>query len=159
MSFISIRQYFNKLQIAFLAVMIPPLLVFIAVYLLPVRGFTVTGSWHYVAVPLLVLLDWMLAIITFNKKIKSVRNEQGLGKKLDKYFYITIVRYCLVSSSGLILVAGFVMTSAQIFTTLYIVTLLMSMVFWPTGPRVARELMLRGDEREMVYYQKDTFDA
>lgn len=157
MNFISIRQYFNKLQIVFLALMMIPLFAFIAIYLASGADAPRPGVGYYFGIPCLAVLDWILAIVTFDKKIKSARNAQGLGKKLDKYFYITIVRYCLVSSASLILAVGFFLVRSDLFTALYLVSLFASALFWPTGPRVARELMLKGDEKEMVYFKKDTF--
>jgi len=47
--------------------------------------------------PILPSSNRIFAIVTSDKKIKSVRNEQGPDAKLGKYFNITTVRYCLVS--------------------------------------------------------------
>lgn len=156
MNFISIHQYFNKLQIVFLSLMILPLLAFIAIYLLSDLHRAEAGIEYFIVIPVLALLEWVLGKTIFNKKIKSARNAQGLGAKLDKYSGITIVRYCFVSSAGLILAAGFFLTQSAVFGALYLTSLLMSVFYWPTGPRVSGELMLRGDEKEMVYFKKDT---
>jgi hypothetical protein len=155
MNFISIHQYFNKLQIVFLILLIIPLLAFIALYFLTPERLLAPRLELYIIVSLAAALDWILAMKIFNKKIKSVRNEQGLGAKLDKYFYITIVRYSFLSSSGLVLAVGFFLTQGDLFTALYLVNLIGAVLLWPTGPRIARELALRGDERDMVYFKKD----
>lgn len=155
MNFISIHQYFNKLQIVFLVLLIIPLLAFIALYFLTPESLLAPRMELYLIVSFAAAVDWILAMKIFDKKIKSVRNEQGLGAKLDKYFYITIVRYSFLSSSGLILAAGFFLTQGGLFTALYLVNLIGVVLLWPTGPRIARELILRGDEREMVYFKKD----
>lgn len=159
MNFITMNQYFNKLLIFFLVLLITPLLVFIALYLAAYENVPGPGNEYYVALPALALLDWILGMVMFNKKIKSARNEQGLGAKLEKYFNITIVRYSFLASSGFILALGFYLTRSDFFTGLYLASLTLSAFFWPTGPRVSRELMLKGDEKEMVYYRKDTFNT
>jgi len=157
MSFITITQYFNKLQIVLFALLIVPLLGFIALY------FFVSGMppdprmEYYIIIPTAVLLDWLVAMIIFNKKIKSARNTQGLGAKLDKYFELTIVRYCILSSSSFILAVGFYLSKSDFFTAMYLAGLVLSGILWPTGRRVSDDLRLRGDEREMVYFKKDTF--
>lgn len=156
MNFISIQQYFNKLQIVFLILLIIPLLAFIALYFFAPESLFVPRKELYIIVSLAVVTDWILAMKIFNKKIKSARNEQGLGAKLDKYFYITIVRSSFLSTSALMLAAGFFLTQGSLFTALYVVNLVVALMLWPTGPRIARELMLRGDEREMVYFKKDS---
>lgn len=55
----------------------------------------------------------------------------------------------------MILAVGFYLTRNDLFTVLYVAGLLFSVMVWPTGPRVSADLMLRGDEREMVYFKKD----
>lgn len=157
MSFISIHQYFNKLQIVFLALMMVPLFAFIAIYLAAETDAPGLRIEYAVGIPCLAVLDWIIAVATFNKKIKSARTAQGLGTKLDKYFYITIVRYCFVSTASLILAGGFLLTRSDVFIVFYLGSLVASTRVWPTGPRVARELMLKGDEKEMVYFKKDVF--
>lgn len=156
MNFLTISQYFNKLQILFFVLLILPLLVFITLYVFVDKN-SVVRFEYYILIPSLALIEWMMAIIFFNKKIKSARAEQGLGAKLDKYFYITIVRYSFLAASGLILAIGYFLTRSDMFTIMYLASLLFSFLYWPTGPRVAAELMLRGDEREMVYFKKDSF--
>ena len=157
MNFITINQYFNKLQIAFLVSLMGPLLVFIAFYFFATESKQELSIDYYLGIPALALLAWFLALTIFNKKIKSVRNAQGLGAKLEKYFSITIVRYCLVSLANLILAGGFYVTRGDVFTALYLVSMVLSTFFWPTGRKVSGDLMLRGDEREMVYFRKDKF--
>ncbi len=154
MSFISIHQYFNKLQVVFFALLIAPLLAFIVLYFQPERDPPDSPVLQYVLIGA-ALLDGFLAVIMFDKKIKSARKAQGLGAKLEKYFSITIVRYSFLSSSGLILAVGFFLSHNNVFTIFYLAGLLFSLLLWPTGPRVSDELMLRGDEREMVYFKKD----
>jgi len=157
MSFISIHQYFNKLQIVFLVLLMAPLLTFIVLHVLPEQDQPYAGMVYYVIIPSVAIIDWIMAIITFNKKIKSARIAQGLGAKLDKYFHITIVRYSLLASSGLILAVGFYLTGNDTFTGIYLATLFYSAFLWPTGPRVSADLRLKGDEREMVYFKRDKF--
>ncbi|MDQ2657913.1 MAG: hypothetical protein M3Y60_10880 [Bacteroidota bacterium] len=154
MSFISIHQYLSKLQVVFLALLIAPLLAFIVLHFLPEQNPPDSPVLQNVLIGA-ALLDGLLAVILFNKKIKSARKAQGLGAKLDKYFSITIVRYSFLSSSGLILAVGFFLTHSNVFTVFYLVSLIFSILLRPTGPRVSNDLMLKGDEREMVYFRKD----
>lgn len=87
MNFLTIGQYFNKLQSALLLILVVPLLILSTLYLL-------TGGMPHDPRP--------------------------------EYFIIMV---------GLLL-AG---------------------LLWPTSRKVSVDLKLRGDEREMVYYKKDTF--
>ena len=132
-----------------------PLLVFIALYSHLSRMPPDPRMEYFNILPAIVLLDWLMAMIIFNKKIKSVRNEQGLGLKLEKYFRSTIVRYSLLSSGSLVMALGLYLTKSDVFTWMYIAGLVLSGILWPTGHKISNDLGLRGDEREMVYFKKD----
>lgn len=157
MNFITISQYFNKLQILFFVLLMMPLLIFIAVYFFFPDNPADYRMEYFIIIPAAAFFDWLVGIIMFNKKIKSARKAQGLGAKLEKYFEITIVRYWFLASAGMILAVGFFLSASDVFTALYLLNLIMSVLYWPTGPKVSRELMLKGDEREMVYFKKDRF--
>ena len=157
MNFITIAQYFNKLQIFFFLLLMMPLLLFIALYIFFPEYPAEPRREYFIIILGAAFVDWLLAAIIFNKKIKSARNAQGLGAKLEKYFHITIVRYTFLSSAGLILAVGFFLTASDVFTCVFLLSLVFSAFCWPTGPRVSKELMLRGDEKEMVYFKKDRF--
>lgn len=157
MNFISISQYLNKLQILFFVLLMAPLLVFIALYFFFPDNPVEPRTEYLIILPFAAFVDLFLGMTIFNKKIKSARTAQGLGAKLDKYFQITIVRYSFLASGGLLLALGFYLTGSDVFSALYVVVLVLSAIYWPTGGRVCKELMLRGDEREMVFYRKDRF--
>jgi hypothetical protein len=155
MTFITITQYFNKLQSALYILLIVPLLVFIALYVYMSGKPADPREAYYIIIPSAVLLDWVVATILFNKKIKSTRKAQGLGAKLDKYFRLTIVRYSFLSSGSLLLAAGLYLSGSDVFSALYLVMLVLSAVHWPSAAKVSRDLKLRGDERQMVYFKKE----
>lgn len=157
MNFLTIGQYFNKLQSTLLLILIIPLLIFTALFFLTAGLPADIRSEYYIVISAAAFLDWVMALIIFNKKIKSARNQQGLGAKLDKYFGLTIVRYIILSSASLMLAVGMYLSGSDVFMMLYLVGLLLGGAWWPTPGKVSRDLKLRGDEREMVYYKKDTF--
>jgi hypothetical protein len=157
MTFISITQYFNRLHIVLFILLIVPLLVFIALYFFRLGVAAPSATDYYAVILPAVVLDCLVSIIIFNKKIKSARNAQGLGTKLEKYFETTIVRYSLISSASLLLAVGFYLTQSDVFTALYLGGLGLAGFLWPTSRKVAEDLRLRGDEKELVYFKKDSF--
>jgi hypothetical protein len=157
MNFITITQYFNKLQIVLFALLIAPLLVFITLYFFAGAVTADHRREYFIIIPAVAALDWLMAMIIFNKKIKSLRKAQGLGPKLDKYFGLTIVRFSLISSASLILALGFYLSRSDVFSILYAAGLVFAGILWPTSGKVTDDLQLKGDEREMVYFKKDTF--
>lgn len=157
MNFFTIAQYFNKLNSVLFLVLMVPLMGFIAIYFFP--NPTPDGPWNPTGAGILflVILFWTLAKTQFDKKIKSARNAQGLGAKLENYFEITITRYCLLSAGSLLLALGLYRSDHNIFAAAYFAGLLLSAAHWPTAGKACRDLKLRGDEHEMVYFKKDRF--
>jgi hypothetical protein len=104
----------------------------------------------------IVITLWVVSFLLFNKKIKSARKGQGLRDKLEKYFSITIVRFNIFALCGLLLSLAFLFSADGFFTICFIAQLTMCGILWPRSTKVSNDLKLRGDEREMVYYKKDT---
>jgi hypothetical protein len=154
----TITQYFYKLYIVVLLIQLVPIFSFILVYVLAPPVSIKSPGWSS---PLnlsgLVVTVLLIQFGIFNKKIKSIRKDQGLRLKLEKYFRLTIVRYSLVGIVLLLLAYGFYLTKDDQITGLFAFTLILLGVLWPRSAKVCSDLKLRGDEREMVYYQKDNF--
>lgn len=157
MQFISITEYFYKLYSAILLITLPPITSFIALYLQPVelQKDIEKEPKAFLLFSTAVLFLWAAMLIFFNKKIKSLRIRQGLRQKLEKYFGLTIVRYLTFCLTGMVLASGFYVLRNDFFTYFFVVQLLLAAMLWPMPSKVSRDLKLKGDEREMVYYKKD----
>lgn len=154
MKFITIGQYFYALYSALLLILLLPIFAFILSYLFFEKASASSPALLF-AFAGLAACDCLISFILFNKKIKSIRNHQGLRLKLEKYFRITIVRYILIMTGCLLLAYGFYLSGTDYFTVMFAGNLALLGVVWPTPGKVCRDLKLRGDEREMVYYKKD----
>ena len=159
MEFITINQYFYKLYNAVLVILLLPILAFLTIYF---QYFTMdTLQAQSLALDARVIgavaLLWVSLLLISAKKIKTIRSVQGLRSKLEKYFYLTIVRYLLISLGSLILAYGFLITQEDKFTGIFILNFFTAILLWPRPAKVCRQLRLRGDEREMVYFKKDSF--
>lgn len=156
MDFTSIKEYFYKLWSRLLLLLIIPIFVFISLHIVHTP---ITSGYDDVvisnAVTLTVVLVWLAALFLNFKRIKSARKGQGLRQKLEKYFELTTVRFSLIGLVCLILAVGFAFTLANYYTYAFVAHLVLAGLLWPGGRRVAQELRLRGDEREMVYHRKD----
>jgi len=158
MEFFTIGQYFNRLYSILLFILIIPILAFGLLYLIADRpgffSFAEDQLYFWYAI---VFIDWAFIFVLFNKKIKIIRHRPGLGHKLHQYFRLTIVRYTLGSSGGILLAIGYYFSQEESLTILFMVTLLLMSILWPRPAKVCADLQLRGDEREMVYFRKDEF--
>jgi ABC-type anion transport system duplicated permease subunit len=152
-------QYFNKLYITLMSILLVPILSFITFFILAtVKSLKSVYEWpSFMHLLIFTGVLWVIQFIYFNKKIKFIPNDQGLGIKLKKYFHLTIVRYTGVAAGCLILLYGFYNTHDNMVAGLFAANLLLLGLLWPTSPKVCRDLKLRGDEHEMVYYKKDHF--
>ncbi len=157
MDFTSINEYFYKLFSRLLLILLFPIFIFIWVYLQPPHLSLDTGDPEFELFSVLGVVTsfWIIVFIFFNKKIKTVRNGQGLRDKLEKYFRLTIVRYSTFSFCSLTFAIAFYVTGNSVFTMFFVSQLILSGLLWPFSAKVSRDLKLRGDEREMVYYKKD----
>jgi hypothetical protein len=156
MEFTSINEYFYKFNSVLLVMMLIPIVGFIALYLqlseVISKQFDPTNS---IVTATAVVLVWLLVFVFFNKKIKSIRNAQGLRQKLEKYFQLTIVRFSVFACCAIGLLGVFYETRNDLITLIFVAQLVICGFVWPTSSKASRDLKLRGDEREMVYYRKD----
>ena len=158
MQFVTITQYFHKLFSASLLILLVPIMAFIVIYLQVPPALTEKPSLDLIAVLWTTVLFTVLAMLFFfNKKIKSIPHDQGLRVKLEKYFYLTIVSYILIALGCMVLAYGFYITKDDLFTGGFVLYLVVAGALWPTSAKASNDLKLKGDEREMVYYKKDTF--
>jgi hypothetical protein len=159
MDFITIKEYFYKFHSRLMLILLLPIVLFIVLYLQHSSSET-SGSYqssHLTTTVIAVVVTiWCMYLVLHIKRIKSARNGKGLRQKLEKYFRITIVRYIVIALASLILAIAFFITGNDFYTYTFIINLLIGAVFWPRAKKVSADLRLRGDERVMVYYKRDT---
>lgn len=155
MEYFTIGQYFTKLQIRLLMIVLVLIIAFVAAYFLTALEPEPRPWLTRTQIGAIILANWLIMFLYYLKKIKSIAKDQGLGLKLTKFFYLTIVRYIIIAFGCLFLLYSFYLTKDDVITGVFVANLVLMAVLWPTSPKVCRDLKLRGDEREMVYYKKD----
>jgi uncharacterized membrane protein len=161
--FSSLKEYFYKMHNRLYGIVLIPLLAFVVLYWQMQIG-NIQGVLRQnesltqvvlVALSFLVFTDWVISAFMFNRGLKATRTLDSLGKKLDRYYSFTMLRFSLVVSGSLGLAMGFYLTENQLFTIFFVSSLAMLLIFWPTPSKVCKDLQLRGDERTLVLYKMD----
>lgn len=155
MEFFSIGQYFTKLHIRLLMIVLILIIAFVSAYFLTAFDPQRQAWLSYAQMGAIIFVIWLIVFLYYLKKIKSIAKDQGLGLKLTKFFYLTIVRYIIIAFGCLFLLYSFYITKDDVITGMFVVNLALMAALWPTSAKVCRDLKLRGDEREMVFYKKD----
>lgn len=159
----SLQEYFYKLHNLLYGIVLVPLITFLFLYWQMYRG-NITGPFKdeeylsqlmLIVFSFLVLTDWSVSMYLFNRGMQATRTLDSLGKKLDRYFTFTLLRFALIGSGSLGLAIGFYLTESQVFTVVFASGFALLLLFWPTSTKVCDDLQLKGDERTLVLNRKD----
>jgi hypothetical protein len=105
-----------------------------------------------------VVMAYLTAVhVIAVRRLRKYRVQAGLGNKLDRFYEIVLLRMSGNAVSSLLLALGLLLTASMSFGITFILLLGWILFQWPTSAKVCRDLALKGDEREMVFYKKDSF--
>ena len=158
MKFNTLREYFYKLHNLLYMALLPPLLLF-AYFYLEYQGTLLTTSTFSITVVLVAssfLLILLYGLYYTRKRVLTIRKEPSLRVMLEAYADILKVRFFSVGGASLVLLVGFLIIHDPLFVALFVVSLIVFSVFWPTSRRVANDLKLKGDARTMVIQKKES---
>lgn len=163
MKFSSIKEYFYKLyNVCYLATLIP-LGAFIYLYLKlqdgNVNAFIQDAQQvliiQIVAFLFVALILTIVHLVT-KKKLKTLSRELSLGNRMDRYFYLALNRIGTGAFTSLMMGGGLMATGSEVFSIFFLAILLWMALQWPTPKKLCVELSLKGDEREMVLYKRES---
>ena len=156
------NAYFNRLNLIFHGLIAVPLAAFVYLYLeIDTRGRSgalgnpETVEWLSYVLPTVCIVEAGVAFILFSRSIQAVREQEGLKRKLEHYFQVILQKYLLLASSGIIAVVGLFLTASTLYTALFLFMLLFLSIHRPTVYRIARDLKLEGEEKDIVVHKRD----
>jgi hypothetical protein len=88
-------------------------------------------------------------------RLRRIRREPSLGKRLELYFTVNLIRFATGSVNSILLAAGFYFTLSQYFSAALLVVLAWMAWHWPLARKVCDDLRLRGDELQVVLHRQD----
>lgn len=162
MKYNSVPEYFYKLHSRLYALLLIPLLTFVALHWKmktgDIKGLSQDTGFNYIillVVIFIVLVDWVASFLIFRRNIKSILTLGSLGDRLDRYYRFTLFRFLFMMSGLILLAIGFYLTEDKYFTILFAASLTGLAFFWPTSAKVCDDLNLKGDERKLILYKLD----
>jgi len=157
MKFSSIKEFFYKLQSMCYALLLLPLGILIALYLVP-------SLWNYsmrieeeqtvfllrIAFPIIALVELTTVHLVARMKLKKISKLPSLGDRMDNYVPIAYLRTVSGVTLALLMLAGFYVTADTWFTGYTTAILLIIFLQRPTPTNLSRDLELKGNERELI---------
>jgi len=165
MKFSSIKEYFYKLYNVCYMITLIPLTAFIYLYLKlqVVEINSMLKNPIYVLIAQVAFFAFALAALTtvhlaISKKIKILSGQFGLGDKMDQYYKYALIRISAGASASLIMAIGLFLTGTEVFSVYFLLILLWMAYHWPIPKRMSSELRLKGDEKEMILYKRESLN-
>lgn len=164
MKFSTIKEYFYKLYNVCYMITLIPLAVFIYLYLklqvVEINSFLQDPG--YILIAQISFFVFGVALLTsvhlvVRSKMKRLSREFGLGNKMDKYANYTRARIGVGAFASVLMGAGLFITGSEVFSLYFLGILLWMAYHWPTPKGMCVELVLKGDEKEMILYKRESF--
>jgi len=163
MEFNSIKEYFYKLYNVCYAITLVPLGLFIYLYLKMQVGeinslIQDNAQILIIQIASLVFVVLVLTIVhlVVRKKMQTVSKEPSLGNRMDSYFGLSIVRMALGVVVSALAAGGLYLTGSEVFSIYFLLVLLWMAYQWPSPKKMCGELKLKGDERELILYKRES---
>lgn len=103
----------------------------------------------------LAVFDMAVVQVFTAFRLRRIRREPSLGKRLEAYFTVNMIRFATGSVNSILLAAGFYVTLSQYFSAALLVLLAWMAWHWPLARKVCDDLRLRGDELRVVLHRQD----
>lgn len=164
MEFNSIKEYFYKIYNVCYALTLLPLGIFIYLYLELQVGeinSSIQDSNQLLLLQIVFFVFVALILTSVHlvvaKKIKTLSKEFKLSTKMDGYYKLAITRIAIGILVSLLAGAGLYLTGSEVFSVFFVVVMLWMAYHWPSPQKMSKELALKGDEKEMIVYKRESF--
>lgn len=160
MIFLSIREYFYKLNTIGFILLLLPTAGFIFLYYYTIDHAPMMGDEASMQLIMSILFGVCLLDLTIvhwleRARIKKLNANIELVNKMDGYFTLSIVRMAMYCLCCLLMGAGFYLTGSTWFSFAFVFLIVAYILQWPSARRFCRQLRLRKDERDMVVNNLD----
>jgi len=160
MKFFSLKEFFYKLNTIGFILLLLPVIVFLYLNAAVLKSFPVVDQTaQQYAMLGVVLMLLTLALTTVNLywriRIRKLRAQTELSKKMDGYFILVALRNGTYAMALLVLGASYYYTHLIYFFGLFMVVVLLLIAQWPGPARFCMAFHLKGPERDLVLHNED----
>lgn len=162
----TLKEYFYKLYNRSMVMMLLPIAEFLVIYYLILSGFLLPIVYDELVViillilfPIVVLIMLTIVQLEINRRLRKISEEPSLGRKLDLYLPVAKRKINSMVWVSFLLGVGFFLTTDERFSIYFGGIILWCAWQWPSPRKVARDLKLKGDQREMVISRGDSFPS
>jgi hypothetical protein len=160
MQFKDAKAFDQQMNLIFHAVLAGPLLFYGVSYLRTLEG---TNSPHLeeFSISIKTLISFLcgsfvfLAFYLYRKEIRQARDQPLLDDKLKRLYTGSLIHYALLEFASIIAVLAFFLTFDHLFTAIYVAILFLMSINRPTPRKYVQDLLLRGEERDIIMYKKE----
>jgi hypothetical protein len=158
MKYNSIGEYFYRLSNRCLGLVLFPVTVVLAAYII--------DQYFFSGLPWLLAEEWLISLIYLTstvmtflfffqywqvaRAIRPMRLEPSLGKRISSYIRIVMIRFRTYSLMLLLIGTGVFLTGDLTFLYLLPVPILLILLYWPFLYRMSKDLKLRLEERDIL---------
>ena len=123
MKFLSIKEYFYKINTIGFILLLMPLMLYIFLYMQSANSVPEITAEESVLIllggtVLVFLIDLMIVQMMLNMRLKKYRKRTELASRMDGYFSIAVIRMAAYCGGALLTVVGFFLTGSSYFTAL-----------------------------------------
>ena len=160
MNFLSVKEFFYKVNTIGFILLLLPVIVFLYLHLDAMESFPLVADEPRKNGLLLLSSGFVAAILTvvnliWRSRMKQMKTYPELSRKMEGYFVLFVLRNGAYAASLLLLAAGYYLTHSIYFSGVYLVLLLALIAQWPGPARFCMAFDLKGAERDLVLHNQD----
>src|SRR4051812_21221616 len=164
MKFLSVKEYFYKLNTIGFIVLLLPLGAFAFLY------YRSLSTWPPMADPngvitnligaaLIIVADLTIVHLWWIFRMKRLQSLIEISRKMDGYFYMTVTKMIVYCFTCFVMAIGFFLTGSEWFSGLFVALEVALLFQWPSRGSFCSQFSLRSDEKAMImqnvdFYQK-----
>jgi hypothetical protein len=162
MKFLSIKEYFYKLNTIGFILLLLPIGLFIFLYFDQITHPPMVDDKSHILIAGEVVLAIVTIVLTtvhwlWAVRIKRLKKVIELAMKMDRYFLLMLLKLIAYSGCTFLSAAGFYLTGHPGFTAGFVLLLIAIAFQWPSPASFCRHLSLGRIESDMVMKNQDLY--